>query len=256
MNDSKLRAYLNEENRKLKIITAKETASTNDDVRRLALCGEPGPLLYIAEKQTAGKGRKGRTFFSPVNTGVYMSILIRPELSAELCTLITPLCAVAATEAIESVTGVKTDIKWVNDIFVSGKKVGGILTEGSFSQKGTDFLIIGIGINLAPPEKGFPQEIKDIAGSITENSVGLHERLIAEIFNRFMYHMKGIKEKSFLPFYKSRLFFLGKEITVISSEGDYKATATDIDSMCRLIVCTSQGERKILNSGEISVRLL
>lgn len=251
MNTEKIEAYLDE---KIKIICVKETTSTNDELKRLALSGEKNTVLFIAESQTSGRGRKGRSFFSPEGTGIYMSLLLHPDLTAEECTLITPLCAVATAEAIENVTGIKTGIKWVNDIFVSGKKVAGILTEGAFTQKGADYIIVGIGINLATPKNGFPDEIKDIAGAITGNAAGIREQLIAETVNRFMFHLSGIRSRDFVPLYRERLFFLGEEITVIAADGSYKATAEDIDSDCRLTVKTMNGETKILVGGEISVK--
>ncbi len=255
MNEADIKLQLNEENSHIKIITVRETSSTNDELKRLALSGEKNTVLFIAESQTAGRGRKGRSFFSPKNTGIYMSLLLHPDLSPEECTLITPLCAVAVAEAIENVTDIKADIKWVNDIFVGGKKVAGILTEGSFTQRGADYIIAGIGINLAMPEEGFPEEIRDIAGSLTEKADSLREMLIAETVNRFMYHLSRIKSRDFIPLYRDRLFFLGNEITVLSLDGNYRATAVDIDSYCRLIVKTEDGEIKILGSGEISVKL-
>lgn len=252
MNESRIKAYLNES---IKIITAEETASTNDELKKMALNGEKETVLYVTDRQTAGRGRKGRSFFSPHGTGVYMSLLLHPLLSAEECTLITPLCAVAVSEAIESVTGEKAAIKWVNDIFVRGRKVAGILTEGAFTEKGADYIIVGIGINLAEPEGGFPEEIKDIAGAVTEISADLREYLAAETINRFMYHLGNIKSREFVSLYRERLFFLGKEITVISADGDYKAYAADIDSACRLTVCSESGKMITLNSGEISVKI-
>ncbi len=255
MNESQIKSHLNEENRHTKIITVKEAASTNDELKKLALSGEKDTVLFLAESQTAGRGRKGRSFFSPKDTGIYMSILLHPDLSPEECTLITPLCAVAVAEAIENVTGISADIKWVNDIFVRGKKVAGILTEGSFTAKGAEYIIVGIGINLAPPEDGFPEDIRDIAGSLTEKAEGLREILIAETVNRFMYHLNRIKSREFVSLYRDRLFFLGRKITVISSEEAYEATAEDIDDMCRLTVRTGQGQLRILGSGEISVRV-
>ncbi len=252
MKATKIKSYLNED---IKIFTVKETASTNDELKKMALSGEKETVLFVADKQTAGRGRKGRSFFSPEGTGIYMSLLLHPELSAEECTLITPLCAVATAEAIEEVTEVQSTIKWVNDILVDGKKVAGILTEGAFARNGAEYVIVGIGINLTEPEGGFPEEIKDIAGAVTENSDGLRERLIAETVNRFMHHLRNIKSRTFISLYRERLFFLGKEITVISPDGDYKAYARDIDNMCRLIVCTESGETKVLGSGEISVKL-
>ncbi len=251
MNAEKIKACLD---REIKIISVKETTSTNDELKKMPHGANKETVLFVADSQTAGRGRKGRSFFSPKGTGIYMSLLIHPELSAEECTLITPLCAVATAEAIENVTGIKADIKWVNDIFVGGKKVAGILTEGAFTQKGADYIIVGIGINLSAPEGGFPEEIRDIAGALTVKIEGLREKLIAETVNRFMYHLNKIKGREFIPLYRDRLFFLGKEITVISSQGNYRATASDIDEMCRLTVRTEEGELKILNSGEISVK--
>lgn len=255
MNEEKIRAHLKKEYSHLKIITVNETASTNDELKKSAVRGEREEILLAAEKQTAGRGRRGRSFFSPVSTGIYMSLLLHPRLSAEDCTLITPLCAVAVCEAVENVTGIKADIKWVNDIFVCGKKVAGILTEGSFTEKGADYVIVGIGINLSPPEEGFPEEIRDTAGALTDGSADLRCQLIAEIVNIFMHRMESIGSRSFISDYRSRLFFLGKEITVISPDGSYTATAEDIDRMCRLRVRTQDGETKILGSGEISVKI-
>lgn len=255
MNEILIKSNLKKEYLNIKTVTVKETTSTNDELKKLALSGEKGTVLYVADRQTAGKGRKGRSFFSPEDTGIYMSLLIHPDLSAEECTLVTPLCAVAVAEAIENITAVTADIKWVNDIYVSEKKVAGILTEGAFSQKGADYIIVGIGINLCVPEEGFPEEIRDIAGALTDKSDFLREKLTAEVVNSFMYHLSRIKSRDFIPLYKDRLFFLGKEITVISPDGSYKATAEDIDEICRLKIKTADGEVKILGSGEISVRI-
>ncbi len=252
MDADKIRAYLDSE---IKIITVKETTSTNDELKKRALSGERENVLFAADSQTAGRGRKGRSFFSPRDTGIYMSLLLHPDLAAEECTLITPLCAVAVAEAIEAVTQAKAGIKWVNDIFVGEKKVAGILTEGAFTRSGTDYVIVGIGINLSPPEEGFPDEIKDIAGALTDGGQEKRERLIAETVNRFMYHLAGIKSRAFAPLYRERLFFLGEEITVLTPDGSYKATAVDIDSDCRLTVRNADGELKTLGSGEISVRI-
>ena len=252
MNTEKIRALLKQE---IKIISVQETTSTNDELKKIALSGEKDTVLYTADAQTAGRGRKGRSFFSPKDTGIYMSLIIHPDLSAEECTLITPVCAVATAEAIEKVTGIKPGIKWVNDIFVGGRKVAGILTEGAFTPKGSDYIIVGIGINLSEPEDGFPEEIKDIAGTLSAEADDLRERLIAETVNSFLGHLDGIKNRDFLPLYRKRLFFLGEEITVSSPDGSYRAVAEDIDRMCRLTVKDENGEMKVLNSGEISVRI-
>ncbi len=253
--EERIRAFLSRGNRHINVISVKETTSTNDEVKKIALSDERKTVLFTSESQSAGRGRKGRSFFSPEKTGIYMSLLFYPDLSPELCTLITPLCAVAVCEAIEKVTGIKADIKWVNDIYLGGKKVAGILTEGAFSPKGADYIIVGIGINLAAPEGGFPDGIREIAGSLDCDSPVIRDRLIAETVNCFTERFSGIRDKEFISAYRDRLFFLGKEITVLSSEGSCKAVAADVDDMCRLIVKTDSGERKILDSGEISVKI-
>ncbi|MBR5437631.1 MAG: biotin--[Clostridia bacterium] len=246
-NAQEIAAYLSEECRDTEIISLRETASTNDEAKKIALSGKKKTVLITADRQTAGRGRKGRSFFSPENTGIYMSLLFYPELSPELCTLITPLCAVALCEAIEKVTGIKSDIKWVNDIYLGGRKIAGILTEGSFSHKGADYVILGIGINLAEPEEGFPEEIRDIAASLGVNTPGIRSALIAETVNIFTERMKTIAERDFIDDYKSRLFFLGEKITVISPDGSYEATAENTDDMCRLQVRTENGKSITLN---------
>ena len=250
-----IKSFLSEKNKSISIMTVKETSSTNDEVKSLALTEKNKTLLYVADSQTKGRGRMGRSFFSPDGTGIYMSLLLHPGLNAELCPLLTPLCAVAVSEAIEKVVSVENKIKWVNDIYVGGKKVAGILTEGAFKNGKIDYAVVGIGVNLSLPEGDFPEDIRSIAGALTKNTADFKNELIAEIVNRFMYYYELLPERAFLQKYKEKLFFLGNEITVISAEGNYNAVAEDIDNMCRLIVRNNKGERIILGSGEISIKI-
>ncbi len=234
------------------IETVASTKSTNTDMKLKAAAGAEEICVLIAEKQTAGKGSKGRSFFSPGGTGCYMSLLLRPELKPEECTLLTSIAAVATAEAIEKVEGKTADIKWVNDIYMGGKKIAGILTEGAFKNKDKiDYAVVGIGINLTVPDGGFPEEIKNIAGAVGSDKN--KNELIAEIINRFVFYYRKLPDNSFTEQYRKRLFFLGKEISVISGDSAFKATAVDIDEMCRLRVKTANGE-KLLNAGEISVK--
>lgn len=235
------------------IETVNETQSTNDDLKKLAAAGTSEVYVLVAEKQTKGKGSKGRSFFSPDGTGCYMSFLLRPALKPQECTLLTSIAAVATAEAIEKTTGKTADIKWVNDIYMGGKKVAGILTEGAFRNKNEiDYAVVGIGINLSVPEGGFPEEIKNVAGAL--GSEEIKNELIAEIINRFMFYYRSLPDKGYVSQYRKRLFFIGKEITVTQADSSFKATATDIDDMCRLIVTTSDSETVILSAGEISIR--
>ncbi len=250
-----IKSFLNEKNKNISIITLKETSSTNDEVKSLALIEKNKTLLCVADSQTKGRGRMGRSFFSPDGTGIYMSLLLHPDLAAEQCPLLTPLCAVAVSEAIEKVVSVENKIKWVNDIYVGGRKVAGILTEGAFKNGKIDYAVVGIGVNLSLPEGDFPEDIRSIAGALTENTADFKNELIAEIINRFMYYYELLPEKEFLQKYREKLFFLGQEITVISSDGSYNAVAEDTDEMCRLIVRNHKGERIALGSGEISIKI-
>lgn len=248
----KIRALLTA-NEDIIIETVAVTASTNEDMKTKAKEGAPEISLLIADRQTKGKGSKGRSFFSPDSTGCYMSFLLRPKLKPEECTLLTSIAAVATAQAIEKVTGKAADIKWVNDIYMGGKKVAGILTEGAFINKDEiSYAVVGIGINLTVPEEGFPEEIKNIAGTL--GTAEIKNEIIAEITNRFVYYYRKLPDNSYIEAYRKRLFFLGKEITVIQGENSFSAKAIDIDKMCRLKVATADGEQ-LLSAGEISIKL-
>lgn len=145
-----------------------EVTSTNTLLKVQAEQGAPEGTVLIAESQTAGKGRLGRHFTSPPGTGIYFSLLLRPRCTAEKSLFITTTAAVAVCEAIEQVTGLNPQIKWVNDVYLNEKKVCGILTEASvdFENGGLNWAVLGIGINIAVPEEGFPEEIRSIAGAI------------------------------------------------------------------------------------------
>ncbi len=237
----------------MNIIHISETASTNSDMKRLASEGAKEGTVLIADSQTAGRGRLGRQFFSPRGTGCYMSILLRPSFSAEKVKLITPMAAVAVCEAIEAVTEKKAEIKWVNDIFIDGKKVAGILTEGSFAGGEIDFVVVGVGMNLSEPQGGFPQEIENIAGAIGAEEK--RDEIIQEFLWRFFRYYQAIESGSFIPEYRRRLFILGREITVYGADAAYQAKAIDIDGMCGLVIETKDGQTQVLSSGEISIGL-
>ena len=257
-NETKIRAALLPEHKDINIILMDETDSTNEQLKKLALQGERKTTVLIAESQTKGKGTKGRSFFSPEGTGCYMSILVFPDCSPAESTLLTVAAAASTSKAIEAVTGVRADIKWVNDIIVNSRKIAGILTEGSISRdmKSMDWAIVGIGINISPPEGGFPDEIKGIAGTLTSDNTNVKNNLIVEVINNFLLYCGKLNKKEFMPFYKNRLFFLGKKITVTQADRTFTATANDIDSMCRLVVTDEKGEKITLDSAEISVKLI
>lgn len=233
--------------------------STNNFAREKAVLGMPEGYVVIANTQTNGKGRKGREFFSPSNTGIYMSLVLRPShCSLKQATKLTTMAAVAVCEAIEIVSNEKAQIKWVNDVYVKGKKVCGILTEASLGLEDNflDYAIIGIGVNVSLPIDGFPKEIQNIAGAVFENAQNDGKnRIAAEILNRFMSYYTVLPKVNYIEEYRSRNFVIGKEILVNLSDKQKKAVALDIDDEFHLIVKYDNNKTETLSSGEISIRV-
>ena len=240
----------------IRFIIRDEVTSTNDELADLARNGEKEITVMLSESQTGGKGRMGRTFHSPKGSGIYMSILLRPSFLPEDCNLLTPMAAVAAAKAIEEVLSVKTDIKWVNDIYLSGRKVAGILTKAAFSSSDkTDYVIVGIGINLTVPEGGFNEEIKDIAGALKEKvSSEERDRLAGAFLREFLSYYKSMPAVTFFEEYRKRLLYVGEEITVREKENFYSATVLGINERLQLQILTENGEEKTLYSEEITIR--
>lgn len=237
-------------------ITVLETVdSTNAYLKRIITDDLPEGSVIIADSQTAGRGRFSRKFFSPENCGIYMSIFLKPKLQAEKAVLITAAAAVAVCKAIEKLGESKTEIKWVNDVYIGSKKVCGILTEGSLNSNGSfNYAILGIGINAYIPENSFDAEIKDIAGAVfKEKKENLRNRLAAEVINCFMDYYNNLENKTFLEDYRKRNLVLGKEITVPKGNTVLAAKALKIDENCRLLVEYNDSKREYLSSGEISI---
>lgn len=230
--------------------------STNDVLKEMAWKDVKEGAVLIAKKQTAGRGRKGRSFYSPANTGLYMSILLRPSFSPKQTALLTPMTAVAVAEAIEEITEEKIDIKWINDLLLDGKKICGILTEASIASDGSrmEYVIVGIGVNLSDPENGFPLELSDIAGSLKAESSELINHVASRILRKFMRYYLDFHVDDFFEKYKAHLFFLGKEIDVVSKNGTESAVALDINDEFHLIVQMKNGKYRELDSGEISIK--
>ena len=258
INETLVRKYFNQETEGLSLQVFPVVDSTNVRLREQAKEGAPDGTVIIAGEQTAGKGRLGRSFYSPSGTGVYLSLLLRQEEpDADLTGRITTMAAVAASEAIEKVSGKKAGIKWVNDIYMEGKKVCGILAEGSFSQaRGIlDSVILGIGFNVFLPGKGFPEELSEKAGAILDSYRDqAREQLAAEFLNRFFYYYHLPDHKSYVEKYRERCFVTGQKIDVVTPAGKRRALALSLDENCRLKVRYEDGKEEDLSSGEISIR--
>lgn len=249
-NEKIIRKYLSDYAEDIKIETVDIIDSTNDEMKRRAEKGEKEISLLIAEEQTKGRGTKGRSFFSPEGTGIYMSFLLRPTSPPQQGTLLTTMAAVSCAKAIEKVTAKNPQIKWVNDIYLNRKKAGGILTQAHLSKNGKEieWAVVGIGINLSEPEGGFPEELTEIATSLGKKNGHIKNRLISEIINEFILYYRNLTKKDFIAEYSKRLLGLNEEITVKEGDEEYKGSVIGIDDMCRLKIRLPDGREKILNS--------
>ena len=248
-----IKSLLPEKSKGIDIIVFESIDSTNTEAKRV-FEKDGKDMLICAEKQTSGRGRQGKTFYSPEKTGIYMTVVIHPDLPLNFASRATTATAVAVCEAIEKLTDKKPKINWVNDIFIDNRKVCGILTEAVSLENNNiaDGLIIGIGINISTTR--FPDEIKDIAGSLNTQDVD-RNTLIAEICKRVTNYTSDLQNSGYIEDYKKRCFVLGKEITFEQSGKTYNATALDIDKNGGLIVKTSDGKTETLKSGEISIKV-
>lgn len=240
--------------RGMRLLELTSAKSTNTVAADAARAGEPAGLVVTAESQSAGRGRRGRSFFSPGGTGLYMSILLRPELSPERAVLLTAAAAVAVCRALEGI-GEKPSIKWVNDVYLRGKKVCGILTEASLSAGGAalDYAVVGMGLNVTPPPGGFPAELVDVAGAVSpEPREGLREELAEAILKAFA--ALADDPESCVSAYAERVTPPGTRVDVISSHGTRSAVVLGTDEKCRLLVRYDDGSEEALNSGEISIK--
>lgn len=243
----------------LSIRVVDEVDSTNSVLKRMAAEGAPQGSVLIAERQSAGRGRMGRSFYSPPGTGLYMSLLLRPCMEAQRATLVTTSAAVAVAEAIERLAGEAAQIKWVNDVLFHGRKVCGILTEAGmdFESGMIDHVVLGIGVNTAAPAEGFPEELQAVAGAAFGAAPvpELRCRLAAEILERFLGYYACLGSVACYQAYKSRSVVLGKDVQLISPGREaVPARVLDIDTDFALVVETGDGQARRVNAGEISLR--
>ena len=254
-----IRRFLKPEYRDLDLTVLPTAPSTNALVREKANQGRPEGCIIIACEQTDGRGRYGRQFFSPVDSGVYLSLLLRPTAySPQQATCLTAAAAAAMCQAIEAVTGQQPGIKWVNDIFLHGKKVCGILTEAAVGlETGTlNYMVLGAGVNLYPPAEGFPEEIQSIAGSVLERSCPeAKNRLVGEFLNRFWDFYSHPECRTYLEDYRARSLAIGRNVTVLSAGKAVSAYAYGIDDDFRLLVRYDSGKTEALSYGEIRIQL-
>ncbi|MCL2031186.1 MAG: biotin--[acetyl-CoA-carboxylase] ligase [Oscillospiraceae bacterium] len=232
--------------------------STNAKAKALALAGHRHGTVVVADTQTAGRGRLGRSFASPAGAGLYISFLLEPgRLPLRSLTWITAVAALAVCDAVKLVTGRDARIKWVNDVLLDNRKICGILTEAltNLEGGGADWLVVGIGINVL--SSALPEDLRGVAAGLYGDAApgGTRSRLAASLINTFLAPRLWPDERELHAAYRARQVVLGREVTVHSSEDSYPARAVDLDADGHLIVERPDGRRETLCSGEVSVKL-
>lgn len=230
-----------------------QTDSTNAALKRTSDSAPHGSVL-IAERQSAGRGRMGRSFYSPSGAGVYLSALLRPSCEAQALMSLTAQTAVAVRRALRSACGVEADVKWVNDLLLGGKKICGILTELSVEAESgrVEYAVVGVGINCNQTAEDFPPELQAVAGSVFSQTGRRVDR------NRLAAAL--IRELSQLPIgdwreeYRAACVTLGREVFVLQGSERRAATALDVGAQAELQVRWPDGSLGSVNSGEVSVR--
>ena len=240
----------------LPIIVYKTIDSTNTQAKLSAENGQYKDAVFIASEQTAGRGRLGRSFISEGGKGLYLSILLGGPFAPDFAVSLTTYMAVIAARCIERLTGTNPKIKWVNDIYLGGKKLAGILTEGKADESGEElkFAVVGIGINLLKQE--FDSEVKSIATTL-EDECGKRvdvNVLAAMIVKEFFENVPLAGTTEIAKEYKSRSFLIGERVNVIKPTETYEALVTDITDKCELVLKLDDGKTEILSTGEVSVR--
>jgi BirA family biotin operon repressor/biotin-[acetyl-CoA-carboxylase] ligase len=256
-------AFLCHSTRPDKLFFFHSTDSTNERAKRypLEVChdeeidlgADSGASLFIADSQSAGRGRLGRSFVSNGGAGIYMSFRFTTDAPLSRVVAITPFAAVAVCRATEALCGIPCDIKWVNDVYVRGKKLAGILTESSICPDGKAAVICGIGINVK--RSAMPPEVASIATSLEDHGAQIDPcELMALIAEEFIGGFKNPLSSETVAEYKRRSFLTGKRVRVISPSGEYSATVTGITDSYELCITTDSGEAKSLSTGEVSLK--
>lgn len=231
--------------------------STNTRAMQLAEQGAPEGTLVVADRQTRGKGRQGRSFVSPAGTGAYFSLILRPRFALEDVSLVTSYAACCVADAIEACAPCTARIKWVNDVFVDGRKVCGILSEASLDAETRDVahVVVGMGVNVLRPEGGF-LDADDVAGALVESASSpdlLRSRVVAATVNAFMRDYERIPRKPHLAAYRERSLLDGRRVRAFSGAEEFDALVLGVDDDLTLRVRLDDGSERSLASGEVRI---
>ncbi len=236
----------------------REIGSTNDYAKKLASQGYPDGTLVLAEKQTAGRGRRGREWHSGHYQGIYFSLILRPALALREIFRVTPFIALAIAETLQELFGLEPGIKWPNDVLISGRKVAGILTEAATNMDGIDYIIIGIGLNANQQIRDFPEDIRHRATSIREEikrpvkRVELLQRLLLQLELRYRQLLSG-EYNEIIERVRSLSLVIGHDIEVDNGAGKMRGKAIGIDDNGILLLRDPQGNIHNIISGEVLI---
>ncbi len=257
LTQSGINSYLKDgEVRKIEIFESME--STNSYLMKKASEGEEGNFLVVAKSQSEGRGRRGKSFYSPTG-GVYFSILLRTNDGFKGAPYLTCMAAVSVMDAIKEVYDVDCGIKWVNDVYVGRKKCAGILTETTvdFESGGLKYAVVGVGINVREPEGGFPEDIREIACAIGKECPNGRNRLIASVVNNLIESVRCFEcdQKQIMDRYREGSILIGKSVLVKKDNGDRAAKCLGITTDGYLEVEYVNGEKEELLFGEVSLKI-
>lgn len=260
LNKNKIEDFLSIKNKKLFNINILDKVDSTNSYLKTNIESFPSNTLLISLKQSKGRGRKGKSFLSNDDKGAYFSFLIKDDAKKYDPSLITIAVALLVSDTLDSIYNIKTSIKWVNDIYLNHKKIGGILTEGKYNidEKNQEYFIIGIGININNIK--MPHEIKDIASSILieTNTMKPKNLVIGKITNNLYRCLNMIKDNpsTLIKLYKEKMLFLGEDINVVNPLETYPAKLIGLSDKGELEIKDKSGNIKLLNSGEIQIKQL
>ena len=235
-----------------------EVDSTNLECRRLAEQGAQSGAVVLARAQSAGRGRRGRSFQSESDLGMYLSVMLRPRADMQTLSNLTAWVAVAVCDGVEACTGVRPQIKWINDIILNGKKLGGILTELGLKDGAVDHVVVGIGLNVNHSREDFLPELRDMATSLSlelKDPPTLPQLAAAIVLalDEMTEHFPHDRD-AYLEKYRAGCITTGKQVQLITPASREEAESLYIDEEFRLVVRMPDGAERAVSAGEVSVR--
>lgn len=256
LSDEGIRKGLRDELKDIDIIIYDEIDSTNTEAKRRLYSSDVKDFtVIVSDMQRGGRGRTGKSFTSPKGSGVYFSIILHPKDSYDFSyfDLTTVKAAVAVAEGIKESTGKQAEIKWVNDLFLKGKKICGILSEldADFESRSVKSVIVGIGINVNEPRDDSFKDLKDIAGYIGTDVI--RNEILSSILNAFYENNFVKSDREIIDYYKKHSLVIGRDLSFVLNGKEYSAKGVDINDKGNLIVDTGS-ERLTLSSGEVSIK--